>query len=154
MPTHRASWKVRLIAFGIGIIVAAAIFGIALLVSDDLRLLYLSGALLLAVAAFLLRESAGRLDRRRAASFRLDVLVRVLRPAANTVSLANPSVVGGDCHVAAVPESIWQNNQNWCCCNIRRGLSLVLCFLRSGADAASVNACEERPGATVLFATH
>ena len=54
MPAHRASWKVRLVAFGIGIVVAAAVFGIALVVSDDLRLLYLSGALLLAVAAFLL----------------------------------------------------------------------------------------------------
>jgi len=54
MPTQRASWKARLIAFGIGIIVAAVVFGIALLVSDDLRLLYLTGALLLAVAAFLL----------------------------------------------------------------------------------------------------
>ena len=54
MPAQRASWKARLIAFGIGILVAAAVFGIALVVSDDLRLLYLSGALLLAVAAFLL----------------------------------------------------------------------------------------------------
>jgi thiol-disulfide isomerase/thioredoxin len=54
MPTQRARWKARLIALGIGIIVAAAVFGIALVVSDDLRLLYLSGALLLALAAFLL----------------------------------------------------------------------------------------------------
>lgn len=54
MPTQRASWKARLSAFGIGIIVAAAVFGIALVVSDDLRLLYISGALLLAVATFLL----------------------------------------------------------------------------------------------------
>jgi len=58
MPAHRASWKVRLVAFGIGIIVAAAVFGSALLVSDDLRLLYLGGALLLAVAAFLLGARA------------------------------------------------------------------------------------------------
>ena len=50
---HRASWKVRFLAFGIGIIVAAAVFGIALVVSDDLRLLYLTGGLLLAVPAFL-----------------------------------------------------------------------------------------------------
>ena len=54
MPAHRTSWKIRLVAFGIGIIVAAAVFGIALVISDDLRLLYLSGALLFAVAAFLL----------------------------------------------------------------------------------------------------
>jgi peroxiredoxin len=41
------------VAFGIGIIVAAAVFGIALIASDDLRFLYLSGAVLLAVAALL-----------------------------------------------------------------------------------------------------
>ena len=58
MSAFRASWKVRLVAFGIGIIVAAAVFGIALVISDDLRLLYLSGALLLAVAAFLLSAKA------------------------------------------------------------------------------------------------
>jgi thiol-disulfide isomerase/thioredoxin len=57
-PANRASWKVRLVAFGIGIIVGAAVFGIALVVSDDLRLLYLGGALLLAVAAFLLGARA------------------------------------------------------------------------------------------------
>jgi peroxiredoxin len=54
----RASWKVRLVAFGIGILVAAAVFGIALAVSDDLRLLYVNGALLLAFAAFLLGAPA------------------------------------------------------------------------------------------------
>ena len=59
MPAFRASWKVRLVAFGIGILVATAVFGIALGVSDDLRLLYVSGALLLAVAGFLLRARAG-----------------------------------------------------------------------------------------------
>jgi thiol-disulfide isomerase/thioredoxin len=58
IPAHRASWKVRLIAFGIGIIVAAAVFGIALVVSDDLRLLYVSGALLLAITAFLVGARA------------------------------------------------------------------------------------------------
>ena len=58
MPANRASWKVRLVAFGIGMIVAASVFGIALVVSDDLRLLYVSGALLLAVAAFLLGARA------------------------------------------------------------------------------------------------
>ncbi len=59
MTAIRASWKVRLVAFGIGILVAAAVFGIALGVSDDLRLLYVSGALLLSVAGFLLRARAG-----------------------------------------------------------------------------------------------
>jgi thiol-disulfide isomerase/thioredoxin len=58
MSVFRASWKVRLFAFGIGTLVAAAVFGIALAVSDDLRLLYLSGALLFAVAGFLLGEKA------------------------------------------------------------------------------------------------
>ena len=58
MSAFRASWKVRLVAFGIGIIVAAAVFGIALVISDDLRLLYVSGALLFAVAAFLLGAKA------------------------------------------------------------------------------------------------
>jgi peroxiredoxin len=58
MPAYRTSWKIRLVAFGIGIIVAAAVFGIALVISDDLRLLYLSGALLFAVAAFLLGAPA------------------------------------------------------------------------------------------------
>lgn len=59
MSLSRASWKVRLAAFGIGILVAAAVFGIALGVSDDLRLLYVSGASLLAVAAFFLRTKGG-----------------------------------------------------------------------------------------------
>jgi thiol-disulfide isomerase/thioredoxin len=58
MRANRTSWKLRLVAFGIGIIVATAVFGSALLVSDDLRLLYLGGALLLAVAAFLLGARA------------------------------------------------------------------------------------------------
>ena len=58
MPAHRANWKIRLVAFGIGIIVAASVFGIALVISDDLRLLYLSGALVFAVAAFFLGAKA------------------------------------------------------------------------------------------------
>jgi thiol-disulfide isomerase/thioredoxin len=58
IPAYRASWKVRLSALGIGIVVAAAAFGIALLVSEDLRLLYLSGALLLAITAFLVGARA------------------------------------------------------------------------------------------------
>jgi peroxiredoxin len=58
MSAFRASWKGRLVAFGIGILVAAAVFGIALAVSDDLRLLYVNGALLLAFAAFLLGAPA------------------------------------------------------------------------------------------------
>jgi peroxiredoxin len=53
-----ANWKMRLVAFAIGILIAAAVFGIALAVSDDLRLLYVSGALLFAFAAFLLGAPA------------------------------------------------------------------------------------------------
>jgi hypothetical protein len=44
--------------FGIGLLVAVVVFGIALGVSDDLRLLYVSGALLFALAAFLLGAPA------------------------------------------------------------------------------------------------
>ncbi len=58
IPANRTNWKIRLVVFGIGIIVAAAVFGIALVISDDLRLLYLGGGLLLAVAAFLLGAKA------------------------------------------------------------------------------------------------
>ncbi len=51
-------WKVRLVAFAIGIFVATVVFGIALVVSDDLRLLYLIGASLLAAAASFLSAKA------------------------------------------------------------------------------------------------
>lgn len=54
MSVFCSNWKMRLIAFGIGIFVAAVVFGTALAISDDLRLLYLSGALMLAIAAFFL----------------------------------------------------------------------------------------------------
>ena len=58
ISAFRSSWKVRLVAFGIGILVAVVVFGIALGVSDDLRPLYVSGALLFAFAAFLLGAPA------------------------------------------------------------------------------------------------
>ena len=51
-PAYRTNWKARLVAFGIGILLAAVVFGIAVLVSEDLRLLYLGGGLLLAVRHF------------------------------------------------------------------------------------------------------
>jgi peroxiredoxin len=70
---HRVIWKVRLVAFAIGIFVAAAAFGIALVVSDDLRLLYLSGASLLAAAASFLSTKA-----------REDLIVAVLLLLAST----------------------------------------------------------------------
>ena len=103
MLGFRASWMVRLVAFGIGILVAAAVFGSAFGLSEDLCLLYVSGAWLLAVARiFTARTSGERLDRSCSACFSLDTLVRFLRSATNTFSLANHSVVGGDRHVAAV----------------------------------------------------
>ena len=107
MSAFRASWKVRLVAFGIGIIVAVAVFGIALVISDDLRLLYVSGALLIAVAAFFLSTKA-----------REDFIAAVLLLFASTFLFAffvlpqtpllwpNRSVVGGDCRVAPIPEAI------------------------------------------------
>ena len=51
-------------------------------------------------------QGARRFDRSCSASFRIDVLVRVLCPVANTFSLANASVVDGDCRVAAILEAI------------------------------------------------
>ena len=78
MSAFRASWKVRLVAFGIGILVAAAVFGIALAVSDDLRLLYVSGALLLAV-----RRIFSGCDRRRE-----DLIAAVLLVFASTFLFA------------------------------------------------------------------
>ena len=155
MPAHRTSGKIRLVAFGIGIIVAAAVFGIALVISDDLRLLYLSGALLFAFCRiFAGHQGARRFDRRCSASFRIGVLVRVLCPVANTFSLADASVVDGDCRVAAIPEAIRQNYHNCWGCDLNGGLSLVLRVLHSGADAARVNARGQWRGAAIHFATN
>ena len=105
-PSHEVE-ILRLTAFGIGIIVAAAVFGIALVVSDDLRLLYLTGALLLAVGVtFAGRQNAGRLGRRGSTSFRIDVPVCVLCPATNPAfCLANSSAVDGGT-AGALSESI------------------------------------------------
>jgi hypothetical protein len=77
ISAFRASWKLRLVAFGIGVLVAAAVFGIAFGVSDDLRLLYVSGALLLAVAAFFLSTKT-----------REDLIAAVLLLFASTFSFA------------------------------------------------------------------
>jgi peroxiredoxin len=52
--------KSRLVSFGVGIVDGLAIFAIALLISDDMRLLYLSGAVLLATSGFLLRRLIAR----------------------------------------------------------------------------------------------
>ena len=84
-------------------------------------------------------QGARRFDRRCSASFRIGVLVRVLCPVANTFSLADASVVDGDCRVAAIPEAIRQNYHNCWGCDLNRGLSLVLRVVlppRSHAAAA------------------
>ena len=136
-------------------LVAAAVFGIALAVSDDLRLLYVSGALLFAVAAFLLGAKAQE-----------DWIAAVLLLFASTFLFAffvlpqtpllwpTASVVGGDCHVAAIPEAICQNYHNRWGYDLNRGLSLVLRVLHSGADAARVNARGQWRGAAIHFATN
>ena len=142
MPTQRASWKARLIAFGIGIIVAAAVFGIALVVSDDLRLLYLSGALLLAVATFLLGSGEDWIAAVLllfASTFLFAFFVLPQTPLLWPTLLLWAAIVT----LLLFRNRFGNDNQNWWRCNTRRGLCLVLCFLRSGADAASLNACEE-----------
>src|SRR6266487_1595389 len=99
-------------------------------------------------------QGARRFDRRCSASFRSDVLVRVLCPVANTFSLADASVVDGDCRAAAIRETIRQNYHNRWGCDLNRGLSLVLRVLHSGADAARVNARGQWLGAAIHFATN
>jgi thiol-disulfide isomerase/thioredoxin len=58
--SRRGSWKCRLVSFGIGVAVSLATGGISLGISSDIRLLYLSGAALLATSAFLLRNIISR----------------------------------------------------------------------------------------------
>ena len=94
ISVFRANWKVRLVAFGLGMLVAAAAFGIALVVSDDLRLLYVSGALLLAFAAFLL--GAWAMARRRHSLCNQSARVRcrfALHPAKFLCSIFSPLAV-------------------------------------------------------------
>ena len=155
MSAFRASWKVRLVAFGIGILVAAAVFGIALAVSDDLRLLYVSGALLLAVAAFFLGAKA-----------REDWIAAVLLLFASTFLFAffvlpqTPLLWPTLLLWAAIV--VWllfrkrfaTNYHNRWRYDLNRGLSLVLRVLHSGADAARVNARGQWRGAAIHFATN
>ena len=155
MSAFRASWKVRLVAFGIGILVAAAVFGIALAVSDDLRLLYVSGALLLAVAAFFLSAKAQD-----------DLIAAVLLLFASTFLFAFfvlpqtpllwPTLL---LWAAIVTWLVFRNrfarsNHNCWGYNLSRCLSLVLCFLHSGGDAAGVDAREQWRRAAIHFATN
>jgi thiol-disulfide isomerase/thioredoxin len=44
---HGASWKVRAASLGLGVLAGGLVFGVALAVSEDLRLFYFSGAILL-----------------------------------------------------------------------------------------------------------
>jgi thiol-disulfide isomerase/thioredoxin len=48
------NWRRRLVALGLGVLAVAGVFGTALAVSDDLRLLYVVGAILLLFAAICL----------------------------------------------------------------------------------------------------
>ena len=124
-------------------------------VSDDLRLLFMLTALYCLVwRHFFERKSARGFDRRCSTSFRIDVLVRVLCPAANIFSLADPSVVGDDRRVAAIPEAIPWNYHNRWRYDLDRGFGLVLRVLHSGADAAHVNARWQWRGAAIHFAAN
>jgi hypothetical protein len=151
----RSSWKVRLVAFGIGILVAAVVFGIALAVSDDLRLLYVSGALLLGLAAFLLGAPA-----------RGDLIAAVLLLFASMFLFA----------FFVLPQTpllwpallLWMAIVVWFLFRKRFGrmitivaamiLSAVSAWymraLHSGADAARVNARGLCRGAAIHFATN
>jgi peroxiredoxin len=46
-PAERGRWKFRLGSLGLGVLAAGAVFGASLAVSDDLRLMYLVGAIVL-----------------------------------------------------------------------------------------------------------
>ena len=53
-------WKLRLGSLGLGLLAAGAVFGVALAVSDDLRLMYLVGAILLFCGAIWMGAGSGR----------------------------------------------------------------------------------------------
>ena len=46
-PAERGRWKFRLGSLGLGVLTAGAVFGASLAVSDDLRLMYLVGVIVL-----------------------------------------------------------------------------------------------------------
>ena len=46
-PAERRRWNFRLGSLGVGVLAAGAVFGASLAVSDDLRLMYLVGAIVL-----------------------------------------------------------------------------------------------------------
>ena len=154
MSAFRASWKVRLVAFGIGILVAAAVFGIALAVSDDLRLLYLSGALLLAC-----RRIFAGCERRRKIGSPLFCFFSPRRSCSRFLSCRKHLFFGQrfccgrrlSCGCYSGSDSP-ESSQSWGY-DLNRGLSLVLRVLHSGADAARVTHGQWR-GAAIHFATN
>ena len=58
-PAERGRWKFRLGSLGVGVLAAGAVFEASLAVSDDLRLMYLVGAIVLFVARLGLAPRVG-----------------------------------------------------------------------------------------------
>jgi hypothetical protein len=59
-PAERGRWKFRLGSLGLGVLAAGAVFGASLAVSDDLRLMYLVGVIVLFCAATWMGAKSGR----------------------------------------------------------------------------------------------
>ena len=59
-PAERGRWKFRLGSLGLGMLAAGAVFGASLAVSDDLRLMYLVGVIVLFCAATWMGAKSGR----------------------------------------------------------------------------------------------
>ena len=59
-PAERGRWKFRLGSLGLGVLAAGAVFGASLAVSDDLRLMYLVGVIVLFCAATWMGANSGR----------------------------------------------------------------------------------------------
>jgi len=58
-PAARGRWKFRLGSLGLGVLAAGAVFGASLAVSDDLRLMYLVGAIVLFCGAIWMAPGVG-----------------------------------------------------------------------------------------------
>src|SRR6266480_7180054 len=59
-PAERGRWKFRLGSLGLGVLAAGSVFGASLAVSDDLRLMYLVGVIVLFCAATWMGAKSGR----------------------------------------------------------------------------------------------
>jgi len=59
-PAERGRWKFRLGSLGLGVLAAGAVFGASLAVSDDLRLMYVVGVIVLFCAATWMGANSGR----------------------------------------------------------------------------------------------